>query len=171
MRERNSGTSQKTICCLHEAITGPENQINESLKCSQQSVNAMDMLCVPVLSSQNCQSAGRRAPLLSQIFPFYSKSWKTSDKKQGTSSEQRGEIILEQGLGLSFCVPAAMVHVQSSYCTVNVSNKARSLEGQWWSFSHLGVFKWKLLSLWKIHSLNEGNLRTTDPGQQLSCIF
>lgn len=40
-----------------------------------------------------------------------------------------------------------------------------------WSSSYLGVFKWKLLSSWKIHSLNEGNLQPAGPGQQLSCIF
>ena len=54
----------------------------------------------------------------------------------------------------------------------NVDSKARSLAGKQWSFSHLGAFKWKLLCLWKIHSLK---MKVTSslqgPGQQLSCIF
>lgn len=57
-------------------------------------------------------------------------------------------------------------------CIANVDNKARSLREKWWSFSHLGAFKWKLLCLWKIHSLK---MKVTSslwgPGQQLSCIF
>lgn len=57
-------------------------------------------------------------------------------------------------------------------CIANVDNKARSLAGKCWSFSHLGAFKWKLLCLWKIHSLK---MKVTSspqgPGQQLSCIF
>lgn len=57
-------------------------------------------------------------------------------------------------------------------CTANIDNKARSLAGKWWILSHLGAFKWKLLCLWKIHSLK---MKVTSslqgPGQQLSCIF
>lgn len=114
---RSSGTRQKTICWLHVAITGPEKQINESLKCSQQSVFAFNALHVPVPGGWKCWSARRGAPLLSPIFPFYPKSWKTSKDKQGASSEQSREIILEQGL--SCHVPAATVDIRSLYSSVH----------------------------------------------------
>lgn len=150
------------------AITGPEKQINESLKCSQQSVFAFNVLHVPVPSVWKCWSARSGAPLLSQIFPFYPKSWKTSNKVPPQNRARKW----------SRDCPAMSLHLRSvseacaCRCIVNVDNKARSLAGKWWTFSHLGAFKWKLLCLWKIHSLK---MKVTSslqgPGQQLSCIF
>lgn len=84
---------RKTICWLHVAVTGPENQIKESLKCSQQSVFNLDVLHVPVQSAWKCQNTRKVAPLLSQIFPFYPKSWKIP-MIQGGSTEQSSKMTI-----------------------------------------------------------------------------
>lgn len=131
---------------------------------------AFDVLRISAWRSWKCWSATRGAPLLYQIFPLYSKSWKTTNKAPALNragkqfwSRDCPAVCLQP-----WSIPEACVH----QCIRNADNKAGSSAGKWWNFSHLGTFKWKLLCLWKIHSLK---MKVTSslhgPGQQLSYIF
>lgn len=89
--------------------------------------------------------------------------------KQGTSSEQSREIALEWGL--SCYVFAAMVHT-CRLCSSGMLIIRQELSREVVEFQYLGVFKWKILCLGKIHSLK---MKVTSslhgPGQQLNNIF
>lgn len=58
------------ICKLHVAITGPEKQINESLKRSQQSSLAFDVLHVPFPKRLEVPECKKRSSAAIPDFPF-----------------------------------------------------------------------------------------------------